>query len=155
MDTKERFPLFLSSQGKKVVVIGGGKIATRRIATLVKFGFYVKCVAPFISEEIKEMAVENTLILKTTKYDKELIKGSYFVLACTDDKKVNEEVWEDCKNLNILVNRCDDKEACDFYFPAIAVNESATVAIVGDGEDHEEVKKIAIAVREVIERKAY
>lgn len=155
MVIKDRFPLFITSKDKDVLVVGGGKIATRRIETLLNFDFKVRCVAPSFSEKINKLGAMDKLTLVRGDYNISQVENAFIVLACTDDREVNHRVYTDCKDLQVLVNCCDVKEECDFFFPAIAINEDVTVGIVGDGKSHGKTREVASAVRDLIERKAY
>lgn len=149
------FPVFVPPEGKKVLVIGGGSIAERRIRTLMKFDFTVVCVSPSAVAEISELAEQGKLTYIRDNYDKKYLKDCYMVLACTDRRQVNRQAGLDAREKNMLVSVCDSREECNFYFPAIAAGEEVTAGIVGSGRDHHATRRAAAAVRKVIEGKAY
>ncbi len=148
-----RFPIFVESEGKKVTVFGGGKIAARRIRTLCMFDFDIEVISPEILDEIKTLAEENKIRYICDVYREEYIDSQFMVLPCTDNREVNREIGIIAKEKGALVSVCDRKDECNFFFPAIAVNEDVTVGIAGSGNTHDITKKTAARVRRVIEER--
>lgn len=149
------FPLFVSSEGKEVLVIGGGKIAERRIGTLTEFDFQITVVSPALTEKLADLAETGRIVWIADSYDKKYMKDCFMVLVCTCDRKVNRRAGLDAKEKEIPVSVCDRKEECTFYFPAVAAGEEVTAGIAGTGNDHGAVRRAAAKVREIIKGKAY
>lgn len=142
------FPLFFDLQGRNVRVFGGGTIATRRVQVLLEFGANVRVVSPEMTEELKKLAVqEERLFLDYRRYDSgELAKGD-IVLAATDDEYVDAEIYEECRQKQILINVASDKEKCDFYFPALIREGNLVIGVTAGGEDHRKVAEAAKKIR--------
>lgn len=142
------FPLFFDLQGRNVRVFGGGTIATRRVQVLLEFGANVSVVSPEMTEELKKLAVqEERLFLDYRRYDSgELAKGD-IVLAATDDEYVDAEIYEECRQKQILINVASDKEKCDFYFPALIREGNLVIGVTAGGEDHRKVAEAAKKIR--------
>ncbi len=147
---KTHFPLFVETANRKVIIFGGGKIATRRCETLDKFGFDITLVAPKISTAILNLEMREKIKIKKLPFCESQITNQFMVLACTDDRLTNKKIGEIARSKNILVSVCDCKEECTFYFPAIAMGEDITVGIVGNGDNHALVKESAMQIRDVI-----
>ena len=129
------FPLFIDLEGKKIAVVGAGKIASRRIRTLLEFGAELTVLAPEASEEVRCLAGAGRLTWRREAYRAGLpgfLEGALLALAATDSRAVNLAVREECKSLGIPVNLADDKEKCDFYFPGIG-GQFAQEPANGDG----------------------
>lgn len=141
------FPMFVDISGKKIVVVGGGKIAQRRVETLLCFAKDILVVAPEITKEIRELYESARIQWVETPYHTEVLRDADMVLAATDDAQCNEQVVEDCHERGILVNAAHKKELCDFYFPGIIQKENLVVGITSSGLSHSEVRQ----VREQIE----
>ena len=141
------FPLFVDLSEKKIVVIGAGNIAARRIKTLTQFTRQIKVVAPAIHPSIKELAEEFSLILERKLYEREDIYSADIVIAATDDAKLNEEIHSVCKCLGILVNVISDRNKCDFHFPGVIKREQLVIGVNAGGKNH----KLAKEIREKIE----
>lgn len=139
------FPLFVDIRGKSVVAVGGGRIASRRVKTLLngEFGAVVKVISPEISEEMKIMLSqrgEEELCWIKASYDEKYLEGAHMVLACTSDDGVNRQIYDDCHRLGIMVNNASDKSLCDFHFPGVIIEDDAVIAFNGGGRDHRKVK---------------
>ncbi|MGI6031662.1 MAG: precorrin-6A reductase [Eubacteriales bacterium] len=136
------FPLFFPLRGQRVVVVGGGAIALRRIRTLLPFG----CDICWITPQRRE-PVEGVQWL-ARPYQPGDCRGAKLVLAVTDDPEVNEQVCRECRQLGIWVNRADKKEACDFYFPAVIRRGDVVIGVTASGADHRLNRRVADAIRQ-------
>ncbi len=173
------FPLFVNLEGRRVLVVGGGKIAARRIRTLLEFGCEITVVAPEVGEELLEMLETDAgtvyaeeerksekvtpgscrIIWKRKKYEikePEAISADLmetdkftFVLAAATPE-INAQVVRECRKKNIPVNNASDRDQCDFYFPGIAKDGDTVVGITSGGRDHKLAAKISQAVRNVL-----
>ena len=84
------FPIFIDLSEKHIVVVGAGKIASRRVRTLLEFAGKITVVAPEISEEILAMAGKGPVQLKRRAFEEADLDGADMVLAITDDKELNQ-----------------------------------------------------------------
>lgn len=148
------FPLFFSMEEKKIVVVGAGTIAGRRIQSLLPFGARLLVIAPDSSVECRSLLAEAGVTFLEERYRKEVLEGAFFVLACTNDAAVNASVVRDARKLGILANRCDKKEDCDFYFPGIARRGEVVAGITAGGKEHRLAKKVTKQVQELFEQEA-
>lgn len=168
------FPLFVSLQGKKILIVGAGKIAARRATVLVEFGALVTVVAPEIDNEEKiernrsgnpeltcktvpatKLAESDRLIWKRHPFGTQDIKDleeSFLVIAATDDPAVNDDVVRLCRKRGIPVNHAGDQSQCDFQFPAIVRKDPVVIGVNAGGKDHGLVKRVAAGLRAWIER---
>ncbi|MGI6011052.1 MAG: precorrin-2 dehydrogenase/sirohydrochlorin ferrochelatase family protein [Ruminococcus sp.] len=135
------FPLFVDLTEKKAVVIGAGKIASRRIAVLSKFTPNITVVADRVDDSVKEMEKEGLLTLRQKRYQREDLYGADLVIAGTDDRQLNNEIYSVCKCLGILVNVISDRNKCDFHFPGIVKKDRLVIGINAGGSDHRLAKK--------------
>ncbi len=142
------FPMFVSLQGKKVQVFGGGNIAARRISSLVKFGCKIKVISPTLHPVCEELLKQGKI---------EWVKRCWqsgdcsadIVLAATNHTSVNDRIADECKNSvkKILFNRCDRQDECDFYFPALIESNGLIIGLSSGGADHKKVKNTAAMLR--------
>ena len=140
---KEFFPLFVSSKGKKALVVGGGKVAARRVKTLLMFQYEVSVVAPDISEEIKNLGVH----LIYDKFEPEYLEGFDLITAATNSREVNRLVGEHAK---VPVSIADSMEESSFYFPAVIVTNELVAGVTSEGHSHVAVRQAAARVREAL-----
>ncbi len=126
------FPFMIELKHQKCIIGGGGKVAARKVETMLEFGAEVTVIAPEISGEIMQMAGEH-LTIKTRAISEEDIAGAAVVIMATDDEKVNSRMAAFCRAHHILVNVVDVKEECGFYFPAIIKQENVVIAVSTGG----------------------
>lgn len=145
------FPIFIDLSEKHIVVVGAGKIASRRVRTLLEFAGKITVVAPEISEEILAMAGKGPVQLKKRAFEEADLDGADIVLAITDDKELNKKIGTLCKEKKIPVNTSHDKDLCDFYFPGVVQKENVVVGVTASGKDHKQAKEVTEKIREVLD----
>lgn len=148
--------MFIDIEGKHILVVGAGKIALRRVQTLLQFRARIKVIAKEIPKEQKEafhlLVSEGKIVLEEKAFEEsDLTEAFFLVLAATNVKKLNHEICMLCRKRKILANTATDRTDCDFYFPAVAVQEELVVGITGDGSDHRKVAETAARIRKVLE----
>ena len=145
----ERFPLFVDLRGKKILVAVGGRVALRRVNTLLDFGPRITVVADRVCPELEESGREGKLALVRRPFRREDVEGSEaFVLAATGDDRVNRDICRICREKGVPVNSASDHRECDFYFPAIARGGGTVIGISGNGKNHRAVARMAARIRE-------
>ena len=145
------FPIFIDLSEKHIVVVGAGKIASRRVRTLLEFAGKITVVAPEISEEILAMAGKGPVQLKKRAFEEADLDGADMVLAITDDKELNKKIGTLCKEKKIPVNTSHDKDLCDFYFPGVVQKENVVVGVTASGKDHKQAKEVTEKIREALD----
>ncbi len=149
---KKYFPLFVDLSDKKVVVVGAGKIGSRRIRTLTDFTEHLTVIAEEAEPEVQKLAAEGKITWLQQPYQRELILDADMVLACTDDPELNSGIYSVCRCLGIQVNVCSDKNKCDFYFPGVVQQDSLVVGVTASGTDHHLAKAAADRIRKALEQ---
>lgn len=146
------FPVFLNISNKKIYVYGAGRVASRRVATLLAFAPLLTVIAPDASPLILEEAKKQSLIYEKKVYERGSIPSDvWMVLAATDDKDVNMQIGFECREKGILVNVCSDKELCDFQFPGVAMKGDLVVGINAGGQDHRLARQWTERIRKEVE----
>lgn len=147
---KPYFPMFVDISDKKVVVVGAGTIAKRRIRTLLEFTDHLVVIAPEVNRELLDLEAEGRLTILRKKYEREDIYDAAIVIAATNDSKINNDIFSVCRCLGIQVNVCSDKRKCDFYFPGIAQKDNVVIAVTASGKDHKLARRLVEKVRELL-----
>lgn len=151
-----KFPIFLDMTEKEIHVYGAGKIAARRVETLLMFAPCLTVHAPEISVQIQKAALEGSLRIQKEVYQPGSIPADAFmVLAATDDPAVNDDIYEECREKGILVNVCSDQARCDFHFPGIAVKDDLVIGINAGGKNHRLAKRWTDRIRKEVEEDGY
>lgn len=142
------FPLFVDISNMNIFVAGGGKIAARRVNTLLAFTRNITVAAPEVCPAIRELAEAGRITWIEDPYSVGMLEGADIVLAATDDHGVNRKIVEDCRKIEaeeqhrILVNVADDKSLCDFYFPGIVQKDDIVIGINSGGKNPGKVSRI-------------
>lgn len=123
------YPIVLDLAGVPVLVVGGGRVAKRKIDGLVAAHADITVVAPMVDEAIHALPVR----IMSRTYEPTDLEGMRLVVTATDDPSTNAAVSTDAKARGIWVNSADDPANCTFTLPAIARDGAVTVAISTGG----------------------
>lgn len=131
------FPMYVDITEQKCLVVGGGRVALRKVQVLLDFGANVFVVAKEISGDIKAKAKEleqspERLILHEKEFEENELKGASLVIVATSDNALNARISALCHQKGIPVNVVDDKEKCSFIFPSY-VKEGNLVGAFSSG----------------------
>ena len=110
MKSKSFFPLYVNLEGKLAVVVGGGKIATRRVKALSQFTREIRVVSPKVTQELEDLSKAGAVAWINRKCRRSDLSDAYMVIAATDDRRVNDDIYRICKEEGIYVNVASDKE---------------------------------------------
>jgi uroporphyrin-III C-methyltransferase / precorrin-2 dehydrogenase / sirohydrochlorin ferrochelatase len=123
------YPLSLRLAGRRVVVVGGGAVALRRVAGLRAAGADVLVVAPELSPALADLAARGLITARTGEYEPADLSGAWLVMACTDQPHVNAAVASDAERQRMWCVRADDAAASAAWVPAVGRAAGATVAV--------------------------
>jgi siroheme synthase-like protein len=136
------YPIFLNLKGKKCVVVGGGKVALRKVKTLLNCGADVTVISPKPHAEISKLFKTKAIRLVRRNYEQGDLKGTALSIAATDVKKTNRKVAEEAKKNGTLVNVVDDPESSDFIIPSFFRRGDLSVAVSTSGLSPALAKKV-------------
>ena len=142
------FPFFVDIKNKKCVVVGGGRVALRKIQKLLPFGVKIYVVGTKICTEIKNT---ETIIFTEKEFSDNDIFMADFVISATDNEKLNAHIFDLCKQKNIPVNTVDDKDKCTFIFPALAVKDDVCAGICTGGKSPLAARKLKEYLYEIMD----
>ena len=132
--SKRYYPLFLDLKGKRVVVIGGGEVALRKIESMLDHGAVVTVIAPELVPGIRELARRRALTIQLRKFESGDCDAVALVIAATDDKNVQLRVRQDAAKAGVLVNVVDVPDLCDFIVPALFSRGDISIAVSTNGK---------------------
>ena len=136
------YPIFLNLQDRRCVVIGGGKVALRKIKVLLDCEAKVTMISPEPHPEIVRLSKKKVIRLIQRDYRKEDLNDAAIVFACTDVKETNRRVAEDSKKLRVPVNVTDDPGLSEFIIPSFFRRGDLTIAVSTAGVSPALAKKI-------------
>ncbi|MDD4170748.1 MAG: bifunctional precorrin-2 dehydrogenase/sirohydrochlorin ferrochelatase [Syntrophomonas sp.] len=128
------YPIYLNLDSKRCLVIGGGKVAERKVATLLEYEADVILVSPEVTPMIDDWAAHNLIIWRRGVFQPQDLDNIFLVFIATGDNNVNKSITTLCRQKGILVNAVDDPPNCDFYVPSILRRNSLCIAISTEGK---------------------
>jgi precorrin-2 dehydrogenase / sirohydrochlorin ferrochelatase len=127
------YPLFLDISGKLCVVLGGGKVAERKVSTLLKFNARVKLISPMITKNLSKRAESGKIEFLQREYREGDLDGASLVFAATERKDVNLGIKREAEVKSIPINIVNDTTSCQFLVPSIVQKGPVTIAISTSG----------------------
>lgn len=128
------FPISLKLQQQPCLIVGGGAIAYRKAVLLAKAGAIIHVVAPAIETKLLQLVHSTQGQYLQAPFSLDMPLRHYrLVIAATNDKMVNIQVFECCEAENILVNSVDDLPHCRFMVPAIVDRSPLVLSIASNG----------------------
>jgi len=141
------YPVYLVLKDKPVAVIGGGKVAERKIIGLLDTGAKITVVAPRITGGIRSLAGAGRLRLEQRSMVESDLAGKAVVFVATDSDELNRHVTSLARASGALVNCVDTPEVCDFFVPAFFRRGSLSFAIATGGK----IPALAKRIREKLQ----
>lgn len=124
------FPFFMDVSAGDGLIVGGGRVALRKIRKLLDFGARLTVCAPSILPEIEAIP---GLVLLRRPFEPSLLEGKLFVISAANDNSLNCQISTLCREQGIPVNVVDDRENCTFLFPALVKRGALSVGISTGG----------------------
>ena len=144
--TSNLFSIELNLEGRNVLVVGGGRIALRKVKTLLPTGARITVVAPQFDPEfevLKSSESASTILFKNRPYEPLDLCGIFMVFICTDKPAINAQVSNDARARRILVNNACDYLDGDFIVPArMDFGENIAVTVSTQGRAPSLAKKL-------------
>ena len=143
------YPSGLRLAGRRVVVVGGGNVAQRRVPVLISAGAQVTVVSPVVTPAIEGLAPEITIELR--EFVESDVEEAWYVIAATDVPAVNETVSSAAEARRIFCVRADDASEATAWTPATGRHEGVTVAVLANREPRKSAAirdEILVALRE-------
>jgi uroporphyrin-III C-methyltransferase / precorrin-2 dehydrogenase / sirohydrochlorin ferrochelatase len=125
------YPAGLRLSGRRVVVVGGGRVAQRRIPPLISAGAAVEVVSPATTPAVEGHARSGDIVWHRRSFAAGDLAGAWYVVCASDDPGVNQAVSREAEELHIFCVRSDDAEAATAWTPAVGRHGPLTVAVLG------------------------
>jgi uroporphyrin-III C-methyltransferase/precorrin-2 dehydrogenase/sirohydrochlorin ferrochelatase len=128
------YPSGLRLAGRRVLVVGGGHVAQRRIPRLLAAGAVVEVVSPVTTPAVEGLAGAGEVTWHERGFEDADVDGAWYVIAATDDHDVNTRISERCEERRIFCVRADDATQATAWTPAVGRHAGVTVAVLGNRE---------------------
>ena len=141
------YPIFVDLDQKPVLVVGGGKVAYRKVMTLLDHGAIVRIISPRLLPELRDLVDSKRCFWVEKEYATEDIQDATLIFSCTDQEQVNYAAFVDAQQKYRLINVVDDPEKCSFIVPSILERGDLKIAVSTGGSS----PIVARQIREQIE----
>jgi precorrin-2 dehydrogenase/sirohydrochlorin ferrochelatase len=118
---------------QKTVVIGGGKVAARKVTGLLEAGAQVTVISPAFVPELRVLAGSRRVTLTARAYQDGDLADAFLVIAATNNAGINERVWQEARTQGCLVNVVDHPAHCNFIVPAVVRRGEVAVTVSTGG----------------------
>ncbi|MFI5496915.1 uroporphyrinogen-III C-methyltransferase [Actinoplanes sp. NPDC051859] len=139
------YPLALRLDGRKVLVVGGGSVTTRRIPALLDAGAQVRIVSPVLTPALHAHVEAGRLTWREGRFDESDLDGAWLVQVAVDDAEAAARVSAAAEERRIFCVRADDRTAATAWTPAVTRQGQITVAVTDGGD-----RRNAMALRDLI-----
>ncbi len=136
------YPVYLELEGKTALVVGGGRVARRKVETLIGCGAFVHLVSREFTKELGELIEAGQVRFLGEEFREEHLDGVFLVFVATNDKELNRKVSESAQKLGLLVNVADQPVHCNFIVPSIVKRGDLQLAISTSGKSPALARKI-------------
>ena len=123
------YPLALRLTGRRVLVVGGGAVATRRVPALLAAGALVEIVAPELTPALRGVVDAGRAAWSARRFEAADVDGAWLVQVAIDDPAAAAQVSEAAEERRVFCVRADDREAATAWTPAVTRHGQVTVAV--------------------------
>jgi hypothetical protein len=149
----ELFPVFLKLDQVHLLLVGAGNVGLEKLSAILRNSpnANITVVAPFISEQVKELIIDNSRIQLFERLfeDSDLLQKD-IVICATDDPVLHQHIYQQAKEKSILINVADTPALCDFYLGSIVQKGDLKIAISTNGKSPTVAKRIKEVMNEII-----
>ncbi|MGY1855202.1 uroporphyrinogen-III C-methyltransferase [Modestobacter sp. SYSU DS0290] len=139
------YPVGLRLAGRRVVVVGGGQVAHRRVAGLLEARALVTVVSPEVTPALEALVAPGSVTWHPRRYVRGDLDGAWYAVAATDDPDVNAAIAEEAERARVFCARADDRSASSAWTPAVGRQGDLVVGVHGGGDPQR-----AIGVRDAV-----
>ncbi len=146
-DSPKYYPVYVDLNRRRSLVVGAGKVAARKVRSLLEAGALVRVVSPDAVEEVAELARQGKIDWQKRTFAESDLEGTFLVVGAAGDPEVNRQVYEAADSASILINIVDEPGLCNFIVPSVIRHGEFQIAISSGGASPVLARKI----REVLQ----
>lgn len=144
---KNFLPISIDISDSKILIIGGGQSALKKIKILQRSGAQLEVIAENIIDEVYETGV----VCFKKSYEKSDLRGYLMLYSCTNNETLDRQIASDGKEAGVLVNIHDNPALCQFVSPAIYRDGNISVAVSSNAENVYEAIRLRNQIQEYLE----
>ena len=145
------YPINLKIKGKLCVVIGGGRVAERKVKNLLRCGARVRVVSPDLTKLLSKWVSQGKIAYTRREYRTSHLKRAFLVYAATSNRKANAKIARDAAEQKLLVNVADAAKESTFILPAVLRKREVSIAVSTNGLSPAKSVRIRDRIKELIE----
>lgn len=142
------YPILVDLQGKKALVVGGGKVAQRKIESLLEYGASVHVIARELTAELEQLRSRKRIELLGGEFSEAHLEGVFLVIAATDDALLNRRVSQEAQKRGLLVNAVDQPADCNFIVPSVLSRGDLLIAVSTSGKSPAFARKVRLELNQ-------
>jgi precorrin-2 dehydrogenase/sirohydrochlorin ferrochelatase len=146
------YPVNLNIKGKLCVVIGGGRVAERKVKNLLLCEARVRVVSPDLTDLLSRWVSQGKMEYTRSEYRAGHLKGAFLAFAATSERKVNAEIASDAASRGLLVNVADSATESTFILPAVLRKKAIQITVSTHGLSPAKSVRIRDRIKEFIEK---
>lgn len=127
------YPIHVNIEGKKCLVIGGGKTATRKVSTLLRFGGKVVIVSPMATQRIEGLSKKKKVLWHKRVFKVTDLNRAFLVFCATNREELNKRISKEARKRGVIVNVVDSLKDCDFISPSLVERGHLKISISTEG----------------------
>ncbi len=128
------YPVNLNVKNRPCLVVGGGRVGTRKVKTLLECGAIVSVISPQVTTELKQLADQALIQWHTRDYEASDLDRIFLVIGATDDQELNRRIHRDAEAAQRLCNIADVPDLCNFILPAFIRQGDLMIAVSTAGK---------------------
>lgn len=144
------YPVSLVLEGRHVLVVGGGAVATRKVEGLLPSDASIAIVSPAITETLQALVRAGRCAWRAGAYEASDLRGADIVFVATDDEAVNAQAYRDAAAEHLLINVADRPELCSFFLPSVLRRGKLSIAVSTEGSSPLTARKLRRELEEQI-----
>jgi precorrin-2 dehydrogenase/sirohydrochlorin ferrochelatase len=136
------YPICLDLEAKPCVVVGGGRVAERKVSGLLSCKALVSVISPVLSKELKLQYAAGNIQWIDREYRLGDLAQAFLIIAATDDEETQKQVYEEAATNNLLLNVADVPQRCNFILPATVRRGDLSLSVSTGGKSPALARKI-------------
>ncbi|HUK57493.1 MAG TPA: bifunctional precorrin-2 dehydrogenase/sirohydrochlorin ferrochelatase [Nitrospiria bacterium] len=142
------FPALLDLRNKPVVVIGGGRVAERKVLTLLACGAQVTVISPTLTRKLAYLALAGAIRRRARRWRPADLREAFLIMATTNDRKTNAEIARRVDPDARLINTADDPSRCNVISPAVMTRGDLIIAVSTNGKSPALARRIRMELEQ-------
>jgi len=136
------YPICLDLEARPCIVVGGGRVAERKVTGLLSCSAEVTVISPVLTEELQLQHANGTIKWLDRGYEPGDLGNAFLVIAATDDEETQKQVYEEAATSNLLLNVADVPQRCNFILPATVRRGDLAISVSTAGKSPALARKI-------------